>query len=64
MRPMRPLATLLFLTVLAACGQTGDLYLPRETPPASAQPEEPNKKKGQVPSPAEPDPAPAQQEVR
>jgi len=51
-------------TLLSACGQTGDLYLPQKTPPASTQPpsEEQKQKKGQVPSPAQPDPQPAPQE--
>jgi predicted small lipoprotein YifL len=58
---MRALPLLLLTLLMAACGQTGDLYLPQEIPEAS-QPTEAQKKKGQVPSPA--DPAPAAPEAR
>ncbi len=55
---MRSPAALAFVLLLAACGQTGDLYLPQKVPPASTPaPEEQDQKKGQVPSPAEPEPA-------
>jgi len=61
---MRALPFLLLAVCLAACGQTGDLYLPQKTPPPSAQQDDANKKKGQVPPPSQPDPQPVPQEVR
>lgn len=53
---MRFVPALLLVTLLAACGQTGDLYLPNKTPPPS-QDQQP--KKQQTP-PATTQPAPPQ----
>ena len=52
MRPMRIFFPCLLLLLLAGCGQTGDLYLPSKTPPASQQPlEQKDKKPQQTPAP-------------
>jgi hypothetical protein len=51
---MRALALLTFL-LLAACGQSGDLYLPAERPEPAAQPAAP---------PAPPAPAPADEKKK
>ena len=53
---MRFVPALLLVALLAACGQTGDLYLPNKTPPPS-QDQQP--KKQQTP-PAVTQPAPPQ----
>jgi predicted small lipoprotein YifL len=53
---MRTFAASLILALLAACGQTGDLYLPHKTPEPSA-PEKDSKKTPPVPQPT---PAPSQ----
>jgi predicted small lipoprotein YifL len=56
---MRMFAASLFLAFVAACGQTGDLYLPSQTPPSSQQsPEDKVKKKEQPLAPEQPAPAP------
>ena len=38
MPPIRLVAVFAALLILAACGQSGDLYLPDEKPPADAAP--------------------------
>jgi len=50
MRPMRTFAASLLIVLLAACGQTGDLYLPGKIPPPSQPlPEDTGRKKDQAP---------------
>jgi predicted small lipoprotein YifL len=56
---MRSLHALFLTLLLAACGQTGDLYLPQKTPPPSA-PDDAEKKKSNTPEAATPAPSPPQ----
>jgi predicted small lipoprotein YifL len=54
---MRIVPALVIAALLAACGQTGDLYLPGKTPPPSTPPvEDQNKKKDQPPPVRQPAP--------
>lgn len=56
---MRFVPALLLVTLLAACGQTGDLYLPNKTPPPSTPSQDQQPKKQPAP-PATTLPAPPQ----
>ncbi|HZP13233.1 MAG TPA: lipoprotein [Nevskiaceae bacterium] len=59
---MRFVPALLVVTLLAACGQSGDLYLPGMTPPPSQPPpvDQTRKKDQTPPQPPITQPAPPQ----